>query len=714
MQALSGKVSERASSVDEYEDEEKQQSSHAKEEEEEQQYEDEEELQEFGLDKKKTLEENCTQDPRRVTPLPWNSPEASTAISTSRRKKAQPLRSIAPPRHEVERDTLGIVKLDVFSIFMHHPEKLLQPCVQRSRLSPKSSPPSCVSTTITASSLANKTTLDKITSSAVKPSMRLALRQPPQALRRPRGANRSVPVTSVTAVSDHSTTISFATRAALKAMIAFKRPIAAHETLHSFESDNNDDEEEDDNGEVNDSNEEEINDSEVDILNSSDADVNISETKREDNNDNDDNDYDGGDVKRRRRHRRHRCEESSIAVWGCDHTACRFDSEDENSAPSEAADTTEKTMTRRQRQTKRAVSCDSDNDDAMVCDENETSVKSNRQPPMYLSTRSSRQQQQEQQQQQQPNLPPQPRDRTGRFLKINSSSRKRKRSSSLQGETVFAGLTKSRPQSVSSGIMSNKLLPNRRHSTASSLASSSTSSDLSGTKSTPVVTSSSVSAFSTRSRNSIDHGMNTGPTLPGENSPLRDATNQSRSSSSSPAAARGQPSCGKQRPPQNRSHGSYSSSHGYGSKEPKTRSAPTKASKPRPDFLGGGNLIKNKCGELIAVDMSPFQICDPDAEPVVWKGQPLPVSEDLPRYSDLNADELIVCETLRLSPAQYLDIKETLLSTIVVRGPYKKRDAQGWFRIDVNKTNKLYDWFVGAGWIEIAGEEWEKRSGGAV
>ena len=52
MQALSGKVSERASSVDEYEDEEKQQSSHAKEEEEEQQYEDEEELQEFGLDKK--------------------------------------------------------------------------------------------------------------------------------------------------------------------------------------------------------------------------------------------------------------------------------------------------------------------------------------------------------------------------------------------------------------------------------------------------------------------------------------------------------------------------------------------------------------------------------------------------------------------------------------------------------------------------------------
>jgi hypothetical protein len=40
----------------------------------------------------------------------------------------------------------------------------------------------------------------------------------------------------------------------------------------------------------------------------------------------------------------------------------------------------------------------------------------------------------------------------------------------------------------------------------------------------------------------------------------------------------------------------------------------------------------------------------------------------------------------------YFEIKETLLSTVVVRGPYKKRDAQGWFRIDVNKTNKLYDW----------------------
>ncbi|KAI9362024.1 hypothetical protein DFJ73DRAFT_812985 [Zopfochytrium polystomum] len=158
-----------------------------------------------------------------------------------------------------------------------------------------------------------------------------------------------------------------------------------------------------------------------------------------------------------------------------------------------------------------------------------------------------------------------------------------------------------------------------------------------------------------------------------------------------------------------RRNANSSSFSSFGSREPKTRAAPTKASKPRPDFLGGGAMVKDKNGVLTLVDMSPFDACEEDASPVVWKGQPLPVPDDAPRRNECNAEELRTCEILRLLPAQYLDIKETLLATVIVRGPYKKRDAQGWFRIDVNKTNKLYDWFVGVGWIDIATEQWEKR-----
>ncbi|KAJ3416369.1 hypothetical protein HDV05_001937 [Chytridiales sp. JEL 0842] len=125
---------------------------------------------------------------------------------------------------------------------------------------------------------------------------------------------------------------------------------------------------------------------------------------------------------------------------------------------------------------------------------------------------------------------------------------------------------------------------------------------------------------------------------------------------------------------------------------PKTRAAPTKAYKPLPTFLGGGRRIMDHRGQFILVDMSPFTYSPPTCPPVQWKGAPLTLTPTLPRFSELNAKEVECCEILRILPAQYLEIKETLLATVVVRGPYKKRDAQGWFRIDVNKTNKLYDW----------------------
>ncbi|KAJ2639572.1 hypothetical protein IW137_003528 [Coemansia sp. RSA 1287] len=32
-------------------------------------------------------------------------------------------------------------------------------------------------------------------------------------------------------------------------------------------------------------------------------------------------------------------------------------------------------------------------------------------------------------------------------------------------------------------------------------------------------------------------------------------------------------------------------------------------------------------------------------------------------------------------------------------GTFKKRDAQRLCRIDVNKTSKIYEWFVSMGWL---------------
>ncbi|KAJ3007843.1 Transcriptional adapter ada2 [Thoreauomyces humboldtii] len=86
---------------------------------------------------------------------------------------------------------------------------------------------------------------------------------------------------------------------------------------------------------------------------------------------------------------------------------------------------------------------------------------------------------------------------------------------------------------------------------------------------------------------------------------------------------------------------------------------------------------------------------------VTWtKGEPLPVARTAPGYDLLTREEVRTCCTLRLSPEAYLKIKAILLGARDERGSYKKRDAQKWCRIDVNKTGKLYDWFVAVGWLQ--------------
>ncbi|KAJ1944339.1 hypothetical protein FBU59_002628 [Linderina macrospora] len=86
---------------------------------------------------------------------------------------------------------------------------------------------------------------------------------------------------------------------------------------------------------------------------------------------------------------------------------------------------------------------------------------------------------------------------------------------------------------------------------------------------------------------------------------------------------------------------------------------------------------------------------------VKWaKADPIDVT-DKPMVGSLAAAERHCCSILRILPEQYLTIKHTLLREGKNRSPgsFKKRDAQKLCRIDVNKTSKIYEWYVSMGWL---------------
>jgi hypothetical protein len=107
-------------------------------------------------------------------------------------------------------------------------------------------------------------------------------------------------------------------------------------------------------------------------------------------------------------------------------------------------------------------------------------------------------------------------------------------------------------------------------------------------------------------------------------------------------------------------------------------------------------------------DMSPYQ--ETAGAPVVlWKkGGSLTIPQDSPNYDVITPEEVRTCSSLRILPDQYLHLKAVILHAAETKGPFKKRDAKSWFRIDVNKTAVLYDWFRSLGWIP-SDLEWERR-----
>ncbi|KAL6613284.1 hypothetical protein U3516DRAFT_826910 [Neocallimastix sp. 'constans'] len=101
--------------------------------------------------------------------------------------------------------------------------------------------------------------------------------------------------------------------------------------------------------------------------------------------------------------------------------------------------------------------------------------------------------------------------------------------------------------------------------------------------------------------------------------------------------------------------------------------------------------------------------------PMIWnKSTPLEIPPDTPFYDLLQKEEIHTCSKLRILPAQYLRIRDILIKGYKKNGYYLKKDAKKWCRgIDVNKTGKLYDWWVDIGWLPfkeiIEAEQLEKE-----
>lgn len=68
----------------------------------------------------------------------------------------------------------------------------------------------------------------------------------------------------------------------------------------------------------------------------------------------------------------------------------------------------------------------------------------------------------------------------------------------------------------------------------------------------------------------------------------------------------------------------------------------------------------------------------------------------------LTPAEQALCQQLRILPKPYLVIKETLVREFVRRnGNLRRREARDLVKIDVNKTSRVWDFLVKAGFLKI-------------
>jgi transcriptional adapter 2-alpha len=84
-------------------------------------------------------------------------------------------------------------------------------------------------------------------------------------------------------------------------------------------------------------------------------------------------------------------------------------------------------------------------------------------------------------------------------------------------------------------------------------------------------------------------------------------------------------------------------------------------------------------------------------ELVVDKDKWSPVG--LEGFDLLSSVEKQLCTELRLLPQHYMLIKERLIKECFTRGFLQPGQAKQLIRIDVNKTSKIFDFFVSVGWV---------------
>jgi len=66
----------------------------------------------------------------------------------------------------------------------------------------------------------------------------------------------------------------------------------------------------------------------------------------------------------------------------------------------------------------------------------------------------------------------------------------------------------------------------------------------------------------------------------------------------------------------------------------------------------------------------------------------------------LSEEEIQLCNMLHLRPKPYLALKEGLIKEAMKQGgQLKKKEARGVCRIDHNKANRIFDFFIHSGWI---------------
>ena len=76
----------------------------------------------------------------------------------------------------------------------------------------------------------------------------------------------------------------------------------------------------------------------------------------------------------------------------------------------------------------------------------------------------------------------------------------------------------------------------------------------------------------------------------------------------------------------------------------------------------------------------------------------------------LTPAEQTLCSSLRILPKPYLVIKETLVREYARRGgKLRRREARDLVKIDVNKTSRVWDFLVQAGYLRIGVDQSQQQ-----